>query len=55
LLAISGAFGIKSAAEIIEQVTEAVAAWRSIATDSGVSSTLLRKIATTHRTTLVGQ
>ena len=55
LLAVSDAFGIKGAAEMIEQVTEAVAAWRPIATECGIGSALLKKIATTHRTSLAGR
>jgi serine/threonine-protein kinase HipA len=55
LLAVSDTFGVKGAAEIIDQVTEAVAAWRSIASECGVDSALLKKIATTHRTTLAGK
>lgn len=55
LLAVSDAFGIKGTAEIIDQVTEAVAAWRSIARECGVDSALVKKIATTHRTILAGK
>jgi serine/threonine-protein kinase HipA len=54
LLAVSDTFGVRGATEIIEQVTEAVAAWRSIALECGVESALLKKIATAHRTTLAG-
>lgn len=52
LLAVSDAFGVRGAAEIIEQVTEAVVAWRSIAKECGIDSALLRKIEGTHRTAL---
>ncbi len=55
LLAVSENFGVKGAAEIVNQVTGAVAAWGSIARECGVDSALLKKIATTHRTTLAGK
>jgi serine/threonine-protein kinase HipA len=55
LLAVSDTFGVRGATEIIEQVTEAVAAWRSMAMECGVDSTLMKKIAATHRTTLAGR
>ena len=52
LLAAADAFGIKNATEIIDQVTEAVASWRSIAEDCGVDSVLSKTIAATHRMNL---
>ncbi len=55
LFAVSDTFGVKGAAEIIEQVTESVAAWRSIARECCIDSALLKKIATTHRTALGGK
>ena len=55
LLAAADAFGIKNATEIIDQVTEAVASWRSIAEDCGVDSVLSKTIAATHRMNLVGK
>ncbi len=42
LLAVSENFGVKGAAEIVDQVTEAVVAWRSIARECGVGSALLK-------------
>ena len=55
LLAVADTFGVKGAAQIIGQVTEAVAAWRSTARECGVDSALLKKIASTHRTNLAGR
>ncbi|MDP6523383.1 MAG: type II toxin-antitoxin system HipA family toxin [Kiritimatiellia bacterium] len=54
LLAVADTFGVKSAAEIIDQVTEVVAAWESAARDCGVEDALLKTIAATHRTQLAG-
>ena len=52
LLAVADTFGVKGAAEIIDQVTEAVAAWGSTARDSGVDPALSMQIAATHRVNL---
>jgi serine/threonine-protein kinase HipA len=50
LLAVADTFGIRNAADIIDQVTDAVATWGHIARDSGVDPELSRTIAATHRT-----
>lgn len=49
LLAVADTFGVKGAAEIIAQVTEAVAAWESTARECGVDEDLLKTITGTHR------
>ncbi len=54
LLAMAETFGVKSAAEIIDQVGEAVASWGTTAKDCGVDSVLLKTIAGTHRLALAG-
>ena len=52
LLTVAETYGIKGAAEIIERVTESVAAWPSVAKDCGVDSTMIKDIAKTHRLNL---
>ena len=52
LLTVADTFGVKGAAEIITQVTEAVAAWESTARECGVAKDLLKTIAGTHRKNL---
>lgn len=52
LLAVSDAFGIKDASEIIGQVTNAVVEWKAVAKECGVDPYLIKKIGATHRTTL---
>lgn len=52
LLAVAETFGIKGAADIMDQVTETVAGWRATAKECGVDPALQKSIATTHRTKL---
>ena len=52
LLAVADTFGVKNAGGIVNQVTDAVAAWAKIAKDCGVDQKLLKTIGATHRTNL---
>jgi len=49
LLAVADTFGVKNAAEIVDQVTEAVGSWESTARDCDVDGDLLKTISVTHR------
>jgi serine/threonine-protein kinase HipA len=55
LMAVAGTFGVKGGAEILDEVVEAVAGWRGIAKECGVDPELLKRIAATHRTKLLGK
>lgn len=52
LLAVAEQFGIKDAAKVLEQVTDAVARWPTFAKECDVETTLRKKIGETHRTKL---
>jgi len=53
LVAVADTFGVKGAADILDQVAAAVAAWESTARDCGVDEALLKTIGATHRTNLL--
>ncbi len=55
LLAVADTYGVKGAATIIDEVTEAVSTWPSVAKDHGVAPAMIREIADTHRFKLGSQ
>jgi len=49
LLSVGAAYGIKSAKDIIEKVTETVSRWPAFAAEAGVSTDMQQAVGSTHR------